>query len=123
MSEMRELKNVYQNEPGITRRWFTDDEYWDLIVWMRDDELFGFQLCYGPGGNEKALTWMKSGEFSHKTVNPARLKNNRDGSPVLYPDGFFDKERIRDKFIQDSACIEKELVDFIAEKIMNFTNL
>jgi hypothetical protein len=39
------------------RRWFRSERF-DLIVWLTEYErVWGFQLCYRHGGEERALTW------------------------------------------------------------------
>ncbi|MCG8572649.1 MAG: hypothetical protein MJB14_21160 [Spirochaetes bacterium] len=113
MSKIRELNKVYQKDEDIKRRWFTDDDFWDLIVWAENNKIIGFQLCYA----NKAFTWKKSGEYSHQNVD-----EHRNRTPILIPDGYFDRELIRDKFLEDSKDIDKQIVDLVVEKIMNYHN-
>lgn len=122
---LREIRAVSQDEPGIFRQWFTDNEYWDLYVWTAENKnIIGFQLCYNKDFDEKALTWIKGKEFSHKTVNPGDIdsNSNRRGTPILVPDGYFNKESIRERFLRDAGKIESHIRDLVAKKILEFEN-
>ena len=48
MGKLHEITKVSQDEPGIRRRWFTDNDYWDLYVWTNEEtnKIVCFQLCY-----------------------------------------------------------------------------
>ena len=117
------FQKIAQKEKSLFRRWFTDDDYWDIYVWTNtNNEIVGVQICYNRGFNEKALTWFRDESFDHKTVNPSYLSKHRRASPVLMPDGYFDNDKILQKFLKDSVDIDKKLTDFIALKIKEFKN-
>ena len=123
MAALREMKGISQNEKNVTRRWFTDDEFWDLYLWYdNDDSLIGFQLCYDRDSGEKALTWKRTEGFLHQSVNPSFLKTNRGGTPLLYADGYFDNENIFRRFREDSGNLDPEIAAFILEKIRSYIN-
>ncbi|MBN2735503.1 MAG: hypothetical protein JXR70_00890 [Spirochaetales bacterium] len=126
MATLKEIKTVSQDEPGIHRRWFTDNDYWDLYVWTLDNgEVYGFQLCYDKDLDEKALTWIKDREFSHKTVNPGSYRDhsNRMGTPILVPDGYFHKNTVAERFLSDAKALEPWIQELVIEKIRLFENL
>ncbi|MBN2533643.1 MAG: hypothetical protein JXB88_12160 [Spirochaetales bacterium] len=123
MGKLREIKNVPQNEPGLRKQWFTDDEYWDIYVWTnKANEIVGIQICYERSYGEKALTWLKGKVFDHSCVNPDYLFSNRSGTPVLMPDGKFDNMVILKRFLKDSVDMDRRVVYFIKKKINEFTN-
>ena len=101
MGRLREIRHVPQKEPGLLKRWFTDDEYWDIYVWTdRADEIVGVQICYNRGYGERALTWLKDKVFDHTEVNADR-RYSRGGTPILTPDGYFNNNSILQKFLKD----------------------
>ncbi len=121
MGRLREIINTSQKEEGISRRWFTDDEYWDLYVWSDQDKVIvGIQLCYDRDNGERALTWFRSGQFTHLKVIPA--SQNRYGTPILQPDGSFDNHAILRRFREDSADLDERLVEFVMDKIEKYEN-
>lgn len=71
---LREFMNLSQRPKEGFRRHFISD-YFKLWVWYHHDKttIEGFQLLYGGQLNEKAITWMKKGTFSHKEVSDEGL--------------------------------------------------
>lgn len=119
MGKLREIRNVPQKEPDLLKRWFTDDEYWDIYVWINsDDEIVGIQICYNRSYGERALTWFKDKVFDHTKVD-FRM---RYASPILVQDGYFNNNRILEKFLKDSVDMDRDIVSFIATKINEFKN-
>jgi hypothetical protein len=121
MGQLREIRNTYQKEEGIRRRWFTDDEYWDLYIWSDDKaRIVGIQLCYDRDNGERALTWFSSGQLTHLRVIPAA--QHRYGAPILQPDGMFDNENVLRRFREDSSDLDERLVEFVIDKIRKYEN-
>lgn len=119
---LKEYRNVRQVTGESRRRWFTD-EYFDLIVWIDDeqDEIVGFQLCYDLERRQHALTWHKETGFTHHRVDdgenrPGKLK----ATPILVPDGTFHSQAIATKFKRASQTIEEPLATFIYNKILEY---
>jgi hypothetical protein len=109
---MREIKNVKQNEPGILRRWFSD-EYFDLVVWTDPNgERIGFQLCYDIDGHERALTFLK-GSYRHTKIDTGDELPTANKTPILSADGVFDAGRILSRFIEASASIDKDMRAYV----------
>jgi len=61
---LREILDVFQDDPSSQRRWFHDD-YFDLFVRQTDDELVAFELCYSIHSNERALVWTRGQGYYH----------------------------------------------------------
>ncbi len=61
---LQEIFDVLQDDPSSVRRWFHDD-YFDLYVRQKGEELAAFELCYGIHANERALAWTQDGGFYH----------------------------------------------------------
>jgi hypothetical protein len=122
MGRLREIKHVQQKEPDLLKRWFTDDDYWDIYIWTdHADEIVGIQICYNRGYEERALTWVRDRVFDHTQVNPGR-RYSRGSTPILMPDGYFDNRVILEKFLKDSVDMERRFVYFIKTKINEFKN-
>ncbi|MFW5770060.1 MAG: hypothetical protein ACOCX9_01365 [Spirochaetota bacterium] len=116
---LRESTRVGQKEDGVFRRWFHDD-FFDLIVWYRDDDLSvkGFQLCYDGTEDRYAITWHKEYGFSHDMIDESRSKGNIPGSPVLMVDGEIDFKKIIAEFRERSNSIDSTVVELVI-KILN----
>lgn len=74
-------------------------------------------MSYNKDEDEKILVWSKEKGFSHQAVdsgeNPGKLKR----SPIIVPDGFFDKESVLRKFLEESKNLDSSVVDFVKEKL------
>ena len=118
---MKETKNVRQINEEPRRRWFWSD-FFDLIVWLSDeDEVVGFQLCYDIRSNQRGLTWEKETGYSHEKVDAGEDKPGRyKGSPILVADGIFEEKRIAALFKDESKNIDKQIVDFVHVKILEY---
>jgi hypothetical protein len=124
MGKMREIAGVNQDTPGQEKKWFTDDDYWDLYVWKDPSgEITGIQLCYSKNSFERSLTWIKGVKYTHMGVTGDYGDYDEDSrlaSPILVPDGIFDKAHILKRFTQDGDRIDKEIFDFVADKIRSY---
>ena len=119
MGQLREIKHVWQKEPGIFKRWFTDDNFWDIYVWSNPhDEIVGVQICYDKHSREKAITWLRDKIFDHTNVNS--IYRNRTSTPILMPDEVFHNQDLLEKFINDSKNLEKHITTFIIQKFDEF---
>ena len=117
---LKEIINVRQIEGEHKRRWFQDD-FFDLIVWFtEDEEISGFQLCYNIPSSEKALTWTNLSGFTHLGVDTGDYSPVRNDTPILVPDGFFDKVGIDRRFLKDSAEIDPKISTFVHQKIEEY---
>jgi hypothetical protein len=118
---LREFANVRQIEGESKRRWFSND-YFDLIVWMNDqEEIEGFELCYDILKTHRALIWHRDTGYSHHRVDdgenrPGKLK----ASPILISDGYFDHAEIAERFKNASRNIEEKIFTFVYEKLLEY---
>jgi hypothetical protein len=119
---LREHDHVRQIPGETHRRWFFSDDF-DLIVWQEPGgPLEGFQLCYREGPQqERALTWTLSGGYCHE-----RLDDGEPGgmgfkmSPILLPDGVFEKEKVISRFRVDASSLEPELAREIVRILQGY---
>jgi hypothetical protein len=115
---LKEDKNIRQI-PGISnRRWFSDNQT-DLIVWENEaQEITGFQLCYGKGRTERALTWHRESGYSHELVDDGENRPFRyKSTPVLLPDGAFDASAVAEDFRERSSHIDKQVSAFVYARL------
>ena len=88
---LNEAENPGQVPGEPRRRWFEDAQN-DLIVWQdAGGGISGFQLCYGKGRGEHALTWRRAARFVHEHVDDGEGRPFRYRStPILSLVGQFD---------------------------------
>lgn len=117
---LQELNNLRQVEGEPRRRWFSE-EYFDLIIWLSEsDATVGFQLCYDKQGRSRALTWHPKGYLHHGVSDGEDQPGKPKATPVLVPDGSFDKTGMADVFVAASAGLEPRIRDFVFEKIKEY---
>jgi hypothetical protein len=118
---LRELENIRQVPGESLRRWFEDDTL-DLIVWFSSEgAIVGFQLCYGKGTQERALTWLRDCGFSHMRVDDGEGRPRKyKMTPILVPDGAFDKEEALRVLEGASGTIEPTIVQTICDIIRRY---
>ncbi|TFG59973.1 MAG: hypothetical protein E4H36_12870 [Spirochaetales bacterium] len=119
---LKENKNVSQVEGEGFRRWFMDD-FFDLIVWYNNEggEIVGFQLCYDKTGNERALTWRKSGSTDHMRVDAGETPFQAKMTPVLVADGIFDSGLVLEKFLAASEPVGRDERDLVAGVLKDYS--
>jgi len=120
---LSEIKNIQQKPGDPFKRWFFYDKM-DLAVWQEDNfEIVGFQLSYDRPMSEKALTWKLSKGFAHDWVDDGESDSKRRKSaPVLITDGIFESERVAFIFKKYAADIDREVAEFVYQKLINFSN-
>jgi hypothetical protein len=106
---LREFNDVYQNEPGIRRRWFSDSSY-ELIVWYRGIAPIGFQICYRSSETEYAITWSE-GYFSHRSIVDEDDKINR--TPILNGSAALPGSELMEDFMNHAIHLEPEITGYI----------
>ena len=117
---MYEYSNVRQIKGEGTRRWFADEDF-DLIIWYDDNnKIKGFQLCYDKQYSERALTWKNNGHYYHNKIDDGDVVFGSKKTPILVADGLFDKNKIGKLFLEKSSEIDKNIVDFVYNKIVEY---
>jgi hypothetical protein len=115
-----EVHNVRQPETDIIRRWFTNT-YFDLIVWYDKRKVItGFQLCYDKSYNEHAITWKIDEGFLHNKIDDGEFAGQAKATPILVPDGNFDKNAILERFKKESTGLDREIREFVSRKLIEF---
>ena len=119
---MRE-ESAKPTKSGFTRRWLSDD-YFDLIVWYEPGgSIHGFQLCYDKPGRERALTWVHTGGFTHKSVDSGEQMFSANLSPILVPDGTFPSALVREQFLNRCDRIDESIRRLVLTKLDDFASL
>jgi hypothetical protein len=118
---LKELEKAKRDSGESYRRWFSDKTL-DLIIWFSiDNNIAGFQLCYRKGSDERALTWFKDLGYSHDRVDEGeRIPGHYKMSPILVPDGTFNKNDILDLFVKESKKIDQNITNFVSQKIREY---
>ncbi len=97
-----EIQNIRQNEGEPKRRWFIDD-YFDLVVWLNENDIEGFQLCYNKSEDQHAFTWHKNSGYMHNRVDDGEDKPGKPkGIPILITDYHFPYEEVAAIFKKES---------------------
>lgn len=118
---LKEYQGVKQIEGEARRRWF-NDAYFDLIVWLDEQEqIVGFQLCYDIARRHRALTWRKERGFTHHRVDDGEHRPGKfKATPILVADGLFDAECVAERFQQAARQLDLDLTEFIYKKILAY---
>ena len=118
-----EIKGIRQYEGEPNRRWFFDNEV-DLTVWFDTaDGIVGFQLCYDKTQDQYALTWREDSGYQHNRVDDGESIGSIGrfkGTPLLFMNGHFDRQRIANIFAEKSQDIPKQIRKFVSDKIASF---
>lgn len=115
---LREISNPRQIPGEARRRWFTDAEM-DLTVWLDDESaIAGFQLCYGKGRKEQALTWRRASGFAHHAVDDGEARPGRyKATPILIADGSVSLEALAARFEAASVDIDQVVARFVLARL------
>src|SRR4051794_11827944 len=117
---MLTLHPTLQHEGEHRRQWFTDD-YFDLYVWYHSDNtIFGFQLCYDKTGDQRAFTWLSTGDFRHERVDPGESSPLASRSPTITHACPFDPWPVRYEFDLRSSQLDPTLHALILERLDAF---
>ena len=114
---LREVLNAYQAPDEPRRRFFFSHEQ-DLWVWFGDDgRPVAFQLAYGKYRNEHAIRWKADRGFSHLQVDDGESGGLVKQAPILAADGAFEAASVLERFLELSAEMPAEIVDFVAARL------
>lgn len=119
---LREIPNVQQVPGEPPRRWFFSHEQ-DLLIWFDEDGApIAFQLAYGKYRNERALRWKTGKGFTHDAVDDGESSGVLKQAAILVSDGYFDATTVLERFIQLSADVPREIVDFVCARLREHPN-
>ena len=109
-SVLREIRSIRQIEGEPHRRWFADPKM-DLTIWIKDEEILGFQLTYDKPQAEKAVTWNAGTmQLRHTGVDNGEGRAGKfKGTPVLVADGNLNAWNVCGKFLRRSASLHTDL--------------
>ena len=106
----------------LPRKWISDD-YFDLIVWYRDNTIEGFQLCYGKPWDTQAITWFSGDRFSHHRIDEGDDDPTANRSPILTPGGTFQRDKVISEFNLRSVLLPPEIQNLVKEKIREYKEI
>jgi hypothetical protein len=114
---LQEIKYVKQKRNQDRRRWFTDNDYWDVSIWVRDNGSYsGFRLGFG----DQILTWMEGAEPTHSVTvvhEVPGIDPGFKGSELIASGGTFDPRRLAQHFWRESKDIDNEVRTYIIRKL------
>jgi hypothetical protein len=108
---MTETPDVRQIPGEGRRRWFSDN-YFDLIVWYKEEEITGLQLCYDRDGAPRAWTWTAEHGCTHHGIDDGDdpLLTYK-ATPILVADGVFDVANLKARFVAAARTLPAEIRD------------
>ena len=101
------------------RKWISDD-YFDLIIWYRDQTVTGFQLCYGKPYAEWALTWQEGDRYSHCQIDSGDDEATSNRTPILITGGTFPKDKIISEFTIQAKELPVEIQNLVLSKLHKY---
>jgi hypothetical protein len=115
---LRELQPLTQEPGARPRRWFFCQEM-DVVVWFEPDGTPGaFQLAYDKLSVERSIEWDGERGLRHYVVDHGRVgRAPWAASPLLLPDGPFDRDRVLQNFLALAAEMPPGLAGFVTEKL------
>ncbi|MFT5129586.1 MAG: hypothetical protein ACI8W8_003211 [Rhodothermales bacterium] len=119
---LTELKRCRQITGEPARRCFSDREF-DLIFWYNaDDSVYGLQLCYDKAKYERTLTWIADSGFAHHGIDTGKICGRPPDrlTPILVPDGYFDAEKVRERFLIQSVDLPQEIIALVVARLEEY---
>jgi hypothetical protein len=94
------------------------------IVWCDDAGApTGFQLCYDKPHSEHALTWTPELGFLHTAIDDGEgFDIKYKETSILIADGYFNANRLSDRFAAASARLPRGIVEFVEGKLRQHPN-
>lgn len=120
--QLGEIINVRQRENEGFRRWFVN-KYFEIILWYekKDGDLYGFQFCFSRNKNEKAYTWTKDYQSSHKVTGSFIEQGYSNlSTAILQGDGGSIPEEVINKYKEESKNIDEDINILIVTKINEY---
>jgi len=115
---LQEIQGVSADMPGVTRRWFHNDEF-DLFVTLdREQTLVGFELCYGSPSSEQALVWTQSDGYFHDGMR-STPRQERALAGLLEGDAL-DSDSLRARFQAASLSLPDSLKTALYARLQDY---
>ena len=126
LSAMLHLEPIRQKTGDYPKRWMSDD-YFDLILWYRDDRglsLEGFQLTYRKyTADESALLWTRGGGYFHARVDTGDDDALANRTPILTDEEpKLPKGEILREFAVRAKDLPREIESWITIKVREYTS-
>lgn len=106
---------------GENKRWFFDS-HMELTIWYsKNNQINKFQLSYDKHRNEHVLSWSDKSGYSHYHVDDGEdVVMSHKRSPIIQLNGPFEPIKIVSKFEKYSKSIDKEIKQFVIDKINGY---
>jgi len=114
---LREVANIAQPDPDLTKRWFNSQAA-DLFIWHDGAEYIRFEFCYNKHINEHSLRWQEDVGFSHSRIDDGENTSRHKESPVLIETKEIDSDYIYEIFETLSVNIEPIVRAFILDLLV-----
>ena len=118
---LSEVKAVKQESRTHICRWFHDEQT-DLFVWSAPGRpTIGFQFTYTLDRRQKALSWFADKGYSHMNIDDGECTPPAHKmSPLLVPDGVFDKDRVLEIFRASCSAVDEEIITLVSRRIEEY---
>jgi len=117
---LREVMNVQQLDPELSRRWFCDD-YFDLFVWERPGGgIVEFQLCYDKPVRERVLKWRAASGFAHHRIDSGEQTPDINMTPIMVADGVMPLAAVLERFDTHAADMDPLVRDFVRGRLVEY---
>jgi hypothetical protein len=114
---LHEQRNVRQVPGDHFRRWFSDENL-EIVVWYDEaGAIFGFQVCYDPRDQPRALTWTRKRGFSHAAIDSGEDKPTSNRTPTLSPSPDYDAAKLHEAFRASGPGLPEHERAFIEDKL------
>jgi hypothetical protein len=115
---MKEFKSVRQIPGEPFRRWYSDSDN-DLIVWLDQYEIIGFQLIVPCSSGRTVITWRKGERPTVAGLDDGEARPGRTKmTPILIDADAVDVDDVIRRFKAVSEDLSPGLAELVAQKIV-----
>jgi len=118
------MANVRQVPNDYFRRWFCGENF-DLMAWYQPDgNLYGFQLTYDKGRDEKTVTCLGRSGVSHRKVDSGEDSPLANRAPILVEVGDrSEMGRVLSDFMASDQDLPLGLKRLVRQKLREYGRL
>jgi hypothetical protein len=119
MVKMYEIRNVWQRDPGLRKRFFTtEDGDSDLFVWehLTSGEIVYFQFYFDKNRSEKMVEW-KGSNLNYASVDDGGAFGFYKSSPILIRIDRMNLSAVLNVFREIAANVDESIREFIVSRL------